>query len=120
MRAKHADGRTEKEILSPVTIEMRYDIPQWVADGMALDTIEEYRFSQPEQLEFALPEEGARELRAALKVWTTSLKGMTKMVTRIRMAWQVRQATRVSASENFRVAAASDGLGAGGLLPDTW
>jgi radical SAM superfamily enzyme YgiQ (UPF0313 family) len=120
VRAKHADGKTEKEILSPVTVEMRYNIPQWVLDGMPLDTIEEFRFSQPEQLEFALTEDGARELQAALRVWTISLKGLTKMVTRIRMAWQVRRATRVSVSESFRVVAASKGAGSGGLLPDTW
>jgi radical SAM superfamily enzyme YgiQ (UPF0313 family) len=118
VRAKHADGRTEEEILSPVTVEMRYDIPQWIADGMPLDTIEDYRLATTEQFEFALTEEGARELRAALKVWTTGLKGLTKMVTRIRMAWQVRQARRMSGGGRFRVAAAGESQA--GLLPDSW
>jgi hypothetical protein len=118
VRFKHADGKTEELILSPVTVEMRYDIPQWIADGMPLDTIEDYRLSKPEQFEFALSEEGARELRAALKVWTSNLKGMTKMVTRIRMAWQVRQATQQSSGNKFHMTAAAD---AGtGLLPESW
>jgi radical SAM superfamily enzyme YgiQ (UPF0313 family) len=118
VRAKHADGRTEEFILSPVTVQMRYDIPQWIADGMPLETIEDYRLSQPEQFEFALSEEGERELRSALNVWTATLKGMTKMVTRIRMAWQVRAATQRSTGSRFHLAAATD---AGtGMLPESW
>jgi radical SAM superfamily enzyme YgiQ (UPF0313 family) len=118
VRAKHADGKTEEVILSPITVEMHYDIPQWIAEGMPLETIEEYRLSQPEQFEFALSEEGERELRAALKVWTANLKGMTKMVTRIRMAWQVRRASQRSTGGQFHLAAAAE-AGAG-LLPESW
>jgi hypothetical protein len=118
VQAKHADGKTEEEILSPVTVGMHYDIPQWVADGMPIDTIDEYRLAQPEQFEFALQEEGVRELRAALNVWTTGLKGLTKMVTRIRMAWQVRQAAKVSSGEKF--SAVASGAEGTGLLPESW
>jgi radical SAM superfamily enzyme YgiQ (UPF0313 family) len=119
VQCKHADGKSEADILKPVTVEMRYDIPQWVADGMRIDAVEEYRLAQPEQFEFALTEEGARELKAALNVWTTSLKGLTKMVTRIRMAWQVRQAARVASGQRFSAVAAGDGRGTS-LLPEAW
>jgi radical SAM superfamily enzyme YgiQ (UPF0313 family) len=116
VRAKHADGRTESEILSPVVVEMNYDIPRWVSDGMPLD-IGFYRMPAPQQFEFSLSEEGAQEMAAALKVWTPTLKGLTKMVTRIRMAWQVRQA-RSNISRDVLVRQA--GESASGLLPDQW
>jgi hypothetical protein len=45
-----------------------------------------YRLSEPVTFEFSLSQEGRNELAAALKVWTQTLKGLTKMVTRIRTA----------------------------------
>ncbi len=104
VRAKHADGRTEEQILSPVTVRMRYDIGQSIANGMSLDAIDGYRLAEREEFEFSLSEEGTRELRAVLRVWTTALKGMTKMVTRVRMAWQVRQAMSFSHGGNRHAA----------------
>jgi radical SAM superfamily enzyme YgiQ (UPF0313 family) len=97
VRAKHADGSTEAEILSPVRIWMRYDVPAWRAAGMPTD-LTPYKFSEPQLFEFRLSEEGANELRSALKVWTPTLKGLTKMVTRIRMASQVRECHAVHGS----------------------
>ena len=88
-QAKHADGKSEDAILSPVKVRLRFDIRRWLADGTPLN-LSAYRFESPQVFEFSLSEEGARELAAALKVWTPTLKGLTKMVTRIRMAWQVR------------------------------
>ena len=119
MRAKHADGTSEEDILNPVRVKMTYDVAQWVADGMPMET-DTYKLAEPEVFEFALSDEGAHQLGAALKVWTPTLKGLTKMVTRVRMAWQVRQAHRTAAEQFFTVpAAAADPVGSG-LLPDTW
>jgi radical SAM superfamily enzyme YgiQ (UPF0313 family) len=117
VQAKHADGKTEKEILSAVSVDMQYDIPQWIADGMPMD-ISTYKLLQPESFEFRLSDEGAREMQAALKVWTPTLKGLTKMVTRIRMAWQVRKAQSLLMREPLARAAA--GTGEAGMLPDQW
>src|SRR5207247_11080493 len=89
VQAKHADGVTEQEILNPVTVEMLYDVPQWIADGMPMST-GDYRLAEPEVFEFSLSEEGTDQLDAALNVWTSTLKGLTQMVTRVRRAWQVR------------------------------
>jgi radical SAM superfamily enzyme YgiQ (UPF0313 family) len=116
VRTKHADGATEGEILSPVQVWMRYDVPRWLADGMPMD-ISSYKLPEPELFEFRLTEEGASELRAALKVWTVTLKGLTKMVTRIRMAWQVRQACRRHGNSEAAAMAAHAGSG---LLPEQW
>ncbi len=117
VRTKHADGKTEEEILSPTEAELQYDIPQWIADGMPLETAL-YRLPQPETFEFRLTPEGHHEMQAALRVWTPTLKGLTKMVTRIRMAWQIRSAHRLAQPE-FAVQAAARGAGAG-LLPEQW
>jgi hypothetical protein len=119
VQAKHADGHTQREILSPVTIEMRYEIPQWIQAGGLPGTVEDYRLPQREEFMFSLSEEGARELASALNIWTTSLKGMTKMVTRIRMSWQVRGAFRSSATA-LKASAAIAGEGVSGLLPESW
>ena len=113
VQAKHADGRTESEILTPAIVEMEYDVPQWVRDGMPSD-VAQYRLPSPRRFEFSLSEEGSQEMAAALKVWTPTLKGLTKMVTRIRMAWQVRQAF----CRDVLVRTATQS--AGGLLPDQW
>ncbi len=116
VRVKHADGRDEQEILAPVVTHLRYDIPQWIADGMPTDP-SLYRMAQVEAFEFRLTDENIQELRAAINVWTTTLKGLTKMVTRVRMAWQIRHGKRVSNPEMvFAVAGAE----ASGMLPDQW
>jgi radical SAM superfamily enzyme YgiQ (UPF0313 family) len=120
IRAKHADGCTEDKILSPVTVEMSYDIPRWISDGGPIIDVEDYRLLYPEEFEFALTDEGAQELRSALKIWTASLKGMTKMVTRIRMCWQVRHASRKSDGAAFKANAAAVGDADSGLLPESW
>jgi hypothetical protein len=116
---KHADGQDKAQILSPIRVTMSHDIPQWIADGMPLE-ISRYKLSEPALFEFKLSEMGARELKAALEVWTTSLKGLTKMVTRIQTAWQRRQATPLNrAAPAVKVAVAAAGV-AGGLLPEQW
>jgi radical SAM superfamily enzyme YgiQ (UPF0313 family) len=117
VQCKHADGQTEEQVLAPVRLRMRYAIPQWIADGMPRE-VGSYRLPAPEEFEFKLTEEGAQELTAALKVWTPTLKGLTKMVTRIRMAWQIRHARRLAQQEHHVYAAAQQG--GDGLLPDQW
>jgi len=117
--SKHADGRTEEEILSPVTVKMRYDVPRWVSDGMPLE-FAAYRLTRPEAFEFALSDEGRQEMAAALKVWTPTLKGLTKMVTRIRMAWQVRTPRRQSEGEYATANVAKSAAAGAGLLPEQW
>jgi radical SAM superfamily enzyme YgiQ (UPF0313 family) len=117
LQAKHADGTTVAEILSPAEVELRYDMQRWLEDGMPLP-VAAYRLPAPEVFEFRLSEEGARDLRQALDVWTPSLKGLTKMVTRIRMAWQVRTARSKSDSRYFAQTASTTEQG--GFLPDQW
>jgi radical SAM superfamily enzyme YgiQ (UPF0313 family) len=115
--AKHASGITVEEILHPARLTMRYDIGQWISAGMPFD-VSLFKLDEPEDFEFSLTENGAKEMAAALKVWTCSLKGLTKMVTRIQMAWQVRRAVRLSIEDTTyaQVAAGTHTS----LLPEQW
>jgi protein involved in polysaccharide export with SLBB domain/radical SAM superfamily enzyme YgiQ (UPF0313 family) len=90
---KHAYGHSVEEILSPRRTLLEYDIDRWIADGLSADPTP-YRLAAPEPFEFSLTQEGIESLGAALEVWTTSLKGLTKMVTRIKVAWQVHTCRR--------------------------
>ena len=87
---KHAHGRRAAEILTPVQIELRYDLPAWVQAGLPRDPAP-FELSSPGLYEFRLSPEGARGLEAALQTWTESLKGLSKLVTRIQFGWQVRE-----------------------------
>jgi len=86
---RHADGTTVETLLRSAQAELRYDIAQWVADGMP-HGLAAYRQLLPVAFEFRLPADSARDLAAAVAVWTTDLKGLSKLVTRIRPEWQVR------------------------------
>jgi radical SAM superfamily enzyme YgiQ (UPF0313 family) len=90
---RHAHGETPEQVLAPAAIELDYDIDRWLADGMATD-VDLYRLEHPERFRFELTEEGRREIDAAYKVWTPTLRGLTKMVTRIQMGWQIRKCYR--------------------------
>jgi hypothetical protein len=91
---KHASGLTVADILAPAYAAMEYDIGRWLADGLPKDTTP-YKLGRPTEFEFRLTEEGARELWKAFQVWTPSLKGLTKLVSRLRVSWQVRECLSV-------------------------
>jgi hypothetical protein len=97
-RCQHAHGMSEGEVLSPTEVEMRYDVARWRSEGMPKD-VSPYRLDALEGFRFELTEEGGREIAAAFKVWTFTIRGLTKMVTRIQMAWQVRACLRVAIEE---------------------
>lgn len=89
---KHAHGSTAEHLLSPVRTALRYNIAGWLALAQSLPKdITRFRLEREQECEFRLTPEGAREIEAALQVWTTSLKGLTKGVTRIRPVAQVRE-----------------------------
>jgi radical SAM superfamily enzyme YgiQ (UPF0313 family) len=90
IRNKHASGSGREELVTPVRADMRYDIAGWLAQEV-LDTPDNFAMEEPQTFVFRLTEEAQRELSAALAVWTLHIKGLTKMVTRINVAWQVRE-----------------------------
>ena len=101
---KHAHGRSVREITAPIVTEFQYDIPAWIQDGYPRNPAP-YRLSAPEFFEFCLSEHGERELRSVLKVWTMELSGLTKLVTRILAAWQVRECARLTEPVLLRASA---------------
>jgi radical SAM superfamily enzyme YgiQ (UPF0313 family) len=92
---KHAYGRTVEEILAPRTAVLTYDIDRWITEGMSANP-SAYRLAEPAAFHFRLSDEGRQGLASALEVWTPTLKGLAKMVTRIKVAWQVHECERVT------------------------
>ena len=90
----HASGGTREVILADRQATMTHDIGAWLASS---DLLRPQDFKLPEPIEFAfrLTDDARRELDAALSVWTLQIKGLSKMVTRINVDWQVRRCTRV-------------------------
>lgn len=103
VRLKHAHGRTEEEILSAETTVLGYDFERWLQEE-SLTSPHHHRLPIPSEFTFQLSEEGRRELEASLKVWTVHLKGLTKMVTRIKVESQVRGCMFTRAPEVIPVA----------------
>lgn len=109
IRLSHATGDTEARILAPTEAMLHYDFPVWLASGELLDP-SAYRLAEPAQFVFKLTEDGAEELTKAIAVWTTHIRGLSKLVTRIRTESQVRQCRRTNEPVPFsraKVAAAA-------------
>ncbi len=87
---KHAHGASQEEILATAEATLSYDIAGWLAAGMPADT-RAFRLPYPQRFMFELTPDAAREIAGLLAVWTTSLRGLTKGVTRLRSAAQIRQ-----------------------------
>jgi radical SAM superfamily enzyme YgiQ (UPF0313 family) len=88
---RHAWGESAREILSQPAGDFGYDVAGWFAAGSPGDP-SPFRMASPRRVQFALTPEGGRELASALEVWSCDLRGLTKMVTRIRVQSQVRHA----------------------------
>jgi radical SAM superfamily enzyme YgiQ (UPF0313 family) len=92
---KHAHGHTVDDILATRRALLGYDLGRWIADGMPRDP-SPYRLADPEEFEFSLNDESREGLASALQVWTPALKGLSKLVTRIKVAWQVHECRRIN------------------------
>jgi hypothetical protein len=89
-RLKHAHGRDRATILASAKTHLLYDFEGWLASGDLADP-GAFRYPGPTEVTFQLSEEGAREMDAALAVWSTHIKALSKLVTRIKVDWQVRE-----------------------------
>lgn len=101
---QHCHGYTMDEILSTPEVELTYDIAAWIRDGQP-EAVAPYRFVQPISFQFRFGDEGLDGLRSALQVWGCELKGLTKMMKRIRVSWQVRNCTPVSEASSLALTA---------------
>jgi uncharacterized radical SAM superfamily protein len=93
LEAQHAHGQTVEDILAPVEATLTYDVDRWIEDGMPLDFVD-YKLQKPERFEFRLEDEAHRGLSSALATWSADLRGLTKMMKRIRPLWLVRSCHR--------------------------
>ncbi len=96
IKLSHASGREQKAILSAARATLHYDFPAWLAQPEIEDP-EAFRFASAQEFEFRLSAEGSRELESALAVWTTHIKALSKLVTRIKVDWQVRECVPLDA-----------------------
>jgi hypothetical protein len=89
IRSLHATGRSEQDILSTSEAVLNYDFSAWLADA-ELRNPEEYRLRAPTEFVFSLDDWARREMQDSLAVWTTHIRGLSKLVTRIKVDAQVR------------------------------
>lgn len=93
VETQHAHGETVDEILAPSTASLSYEIDRWIEDGMPLE-VGAYRLHEPAPFEFRLEDEALLGLSSALKTWSADIRGLTKMMKRIRVLWLVRTCRR--------------------------
>jgi radical SAM superfamily enzyme YgiQ (UPF0313 family) len=103
---KHTHGTTREQLLAPTSDTLHYDIAGWVAAGMPHDPTP-FRLPAPRKFEFALDAEAARELDGLITVWTLSLRGLTKGITRMRTTALVRGCRAVGPADHVGAEAAA-------------
>jgi radical SAM superfamily enzyme YgiQ (UPF0313 family) len=87
---KHTHGATREELLRPTVVTLRYDVERWIEEGMPKDT-RPFRLAEPRAFVFDLAPDAERELSGLIDVWTTSLRGLTKGITRMRTTSLIRR-----------------------------
>ena len=92
---RHTHGTSREEVLSTTDQALRYDIAAWIKAGMPHE-VEAYRLVAPAAFRFALSEDAAREVSHLVDVWSMSLKGLTKGITRMRSTALERRCNRVA------------------------
>lgn len=89
VRLRHAHGLTEEAVFADQSGTFIYDISSWLEDGMPVD-VSRYRLPATSRINFRLSPEGREGLEGAFRVYTFTVKGLTKLVSRIQRSWQAR------------------------------
>ncbi len=100
---KHTRGATREALLAPTVATLSHDVAGWIAAGMPRDPTP-FRLAEPTAFLFELAPEAARELEGLLQVWPTTLRGLTKGVTRMRTTSLIRRCRRADDTEQPGVA----------------
>jgi radical SAM superfamily enzyme YgiQ (UPF0313 family) len=90
VRLQHASGTTKEAIVSSAHACLHYDFAAWLSQAELSDP-NVFFTHQPMECEFRLTAEARREMESALDTWTTHIKGLSKLVTRINQDWQIRR-----------------------------
>jgi radical SAM superfamily enzyme YgiQ (UPF0313 family) len=93
VECKHASGRSERDILSPVNCEMQHDVLRWIADGHPKN-LSSYKLETSKTFLFQLNEDSANEILNALETWSTDLRGLTKVARHLRVTSLERHAIK--------------------------
>ncbi len=88
--SRHAASTDIQELTRPVEADLGYDIAGWLSEGAPVE-VEPWRFSNRRPFIFKLSDDGAREMEAALSLWSPKAIGLSKLITRIRYTAQVRE-----------------------------
>jgi radical SAM superfamily enzyme YgiQ (UPF0313 family) len=102
----HASGRDHATIMAPREAGLHYDFVVWLRQDNLAEPIL-YRLPERRRFEFRLSREGQEEIDRALQVWTTHIKGLSKLVTRIKVDSQVRECVPVARSEDLHISASA-------------
>jgi radical SAM superfamily enzyme YgiQ (UPF0313 family) len=89
IRLSHAAGHTIEDVLASTETSLHYDFRAWLAADEPGDP-NEYHSPNPRRFLFALTEDGHRDMHDALTLWTLHVRGLSKLVTRLRIESQVR------------------------------
>ena len=87
---KHTYGTERAALLGGTVATLGFDIEAWIEAGMPTD-VEPFRLVPRRPFVFELDSDAARELSALIDVWTTSLRGLTKGLTRMRTTSLIRR-----------------------------
>jgi radical SAM superfamily enzyme YgiQ (UPF0313 family) len=90
VRLQHASGTNKEMIVSSARAHLHYDFAAWLSQT-ELNDPNLFFTHEPLECEFRLPPEALREMESALDTWTTQIKGLSKLVTRINLDWQIRR-----------------------------
>jgi radical SAM superfamily enzyme YgiQ (UPF0313 family) len=90
IQLRHASGRDQSEILARASAVLNYDFPAWLAHEQ-LTSPNEYRYDEALPFQFRLSDESRKELESSIAVWTTHIRGLSKLVTRVKIESQVRE-----------------------------
>jgi len=93
VRLRHASGHVKGQILSPAAAQFHYDFPAWLAQS-DLTHPGQFYADEPAEFDFRLTAEGLRDMESAIDIYTTQVKGLSKLVTRINVDSQVRRCFR--------------------------
>ena len=97
IQLSHASGRDRISIMAPRSTGLHYDISAWLRQKDIADPTP-FRLPEKGTFEFRLTSEGQDEIERALHVWTLHIKGLSKLVTRIRVDSQMRECVPAVAS----------------------
>jgi radical SAM superfamily enzyme YgiQ (UPF0313 family) len=106
VRLCHASGGDRSSILASRDAHLHYNLAAWLRLENLSDPTP-FRLPERRGFEFRLTPWGQEEMDRALQIWTTHIKGLSKLVTRIKVDSQVRECVPVARPEGLQMSASA-------------